>query len=520
VDDLKDSQLPLPHKKNLGDLLSFLGVHGSERPISAGIEVLDITSSSQLVTDGSVFLALAGERAHGAKFVADVISQGAAAIITDAAGSELIKKDSSSLPQSNLVSSSIPIFSVSKPEVDLGHLAHWFYDYPMYSIYSAGITGTNGKTTTTTLLYQLWQGAGLIAGLMGTISTRFPGYEITSSHTTPSADHIARSVAAMRDLHVQALAMEVSSHGLALHRLNGSRFAAVGFTNLSQDHLDFHKDIESYFQVKAKLFSREFSDKAFINIDNPYGKRLAEQTNIEVSSISLTQKKATWFLESKIARRGGFALSIRGPEGVLIETEINLIGLHNVENYLMALAFAFDSGVDPLVLADISPQLKGAIGRLEEINLGQPFGAYIDYAHTPDAVERILQTLRGDCQGRIIAVLGCGGDRDKSKRPLMGQSLFKGSDIAIFTSDNPRSEDPNAILEEMVADLKLEHPSIIEPDRAAAIAYAVSIARDKDLVIVLGKGHEKGQEIAGVIHSFDDRTEVARAIEGSIEGRK
>ncbi len=510
VDDFKDTFLPLQHKKNLGDVLSFLGANDSERPIKHGVEVLDITSNSQSVSSGSVFLALAGDRTHGAKFAAEAVSHGAVAIITDAVGSELIKENSLSEPIAN----SIPVINVSRPEVDLGHLAHWFYDYPMHSIYSAGITGTNGKTTTTTLLHQLWQEAGLIAGLMGTISTRFPGFDIASSYTTPSADHIARSVAAMRDLHVQTLAMEVSSHGLALHRLNGSKFTAVGFTNLSHDHLDFHKDIESYFQVKAKLFSREFSDKAFINIDNSYGKRLADQINIEVSSISLTQKRANWFLQSKIAKKGGFALSIRGPEGVLIETEINLIGLHNIENYMMALALAFDSGVDPLVLANISPQVKGALGRLEEINLGQRFGAYIDYAHTPEAVERILKTLREDCQGRIIAVLGSGGDRDKLKRPLMGRALFNGSDIAIFTSDNPRSEDPLMILEEMVADLDLAHPSIIEPDRGAAIAYAVSIAKDQDLVIVLGKGHEKGQEIAGVIHSFDDRSEVARAIEG------
>jgi UDP-N-acetylmuramoyl-L-alanyl-D-glutamate--2,6-diaminopimelate ligase len=510
VDDFKNLDLPLQRKKSLGDLLSFLGANDPERPIPAGVEVLDVTSNSQSVSDGSVFLALAGDRSHGARFAADALSQGAVAIITDLAGSELIKESLLAAPAVN----SIPIFSLSRPEVDLGHLAHWFYDYPMHSLYSAGITGTNGKTTTTTLLYQLWQEAGVIAGLMGTISTRFPGFEITSSHTTPSADQIAKGVAAMRDLHVQAVAMEVSSHGLALHRLNGSKFSAVGFTNLSHDHLDFHKDIESYFQVKAKLFSREFSNKAFINIDNPYGVRLADQISIELSSISLTQKKANWFLESKIARKGGFALSIRGPEGVLIETEINLIGLHNIENYMMALALAFDSGVDPLVLADISPRIKGALGRLEEINLGQPFGAYVDYAHTPDAVERILKTLREDCEGQIIAVLGSGGDRDKLKRPLMGRALFNGSDVAIFTSDNPRSEDPMTILQEMVADLPIEKPSIIEPDRAAAIAYAVSIAGDKDLVIVLGKGHEKGQEIAGLIHSFDDRSEIARAIEG------
>jgi UDP-N-acetylmuramoyl-L-alanyl-D-glutamate--2,6-diaminopimelate ligase len=500
--------IDLGAKKNLAEVSAFLGSTHERLSDLAKIEISSVTSDSKQVTDGALFIALSGERHHGAEFFDQVQGSGAAAILTDQRGEELIASQHSENSQDL-----IPVIVVSRPDIDLGHLAHWFYGNPMRSIYAAGITGTNGKTTTTTLLHQIWSEARVSSGLIGTIATRYAGMEFPAVRTTPSADEIARTIAEMSALHVRNLAMEVSSHGLALHRINGAKFAAAGFTNLSKDHLDFHHDMESYYQAKAELFTHEYSSIGFINIDNSYGERLARESEIQVLALSTKNKKADWHIVSAARIKQGYQLAIRGIGGVLIETELALLGRHNLENYLLALAIAFDSGVDPLLLAEITPMLKGAEGRLERINLGQEFSAYVDYAHTPDAVARILSSLREDFDGRIIGVLGCGGDRDKSKRADMGAALLQGCDIAIFTSDNPRSEDPDQILVEMTTGLAFANPSRIIRDRREAIRYALSQAGAGDLVIVLGKGHESGQIFADEILPFDDRIELARGIE-------
>lgn len=491
-------------KKSLVEISNYLGDTGIELSRLSGIGVTDITSNSNDISPGALFVAVKGLTRHGAVFSHQAIADGAVAILTDRAGESLIA-EAGGIP--------VPVLVVSKPEIDLGHLAHWFHGNPMRSMHAVGITGTNGKSTTTTLLYEIWDGAGFTSGLMGTVATIMPGIEMPAERTTESADLLARRSAQMVDLHVRSLAMEVSSHGLSLHRLNGAHFAAVGFTNLSQDHLDYHGDMENYFAAKSSLFTREFSDRAFINIDDPYGLRLYKSTSLEVISLSLRNPKASWSITDVYKSASGNHLRLRGPGGIMIESEIKLLGTHNLENYLMAVAFAVDSGVDPLVIAEISPRLKGAAGRMEQVNLGQPFSAFVDYAHSPDAVERVLRALRDNIEGRIIAVLGCGGDRDRSKRPLMGKALCEGSDIAIFTSDNPRSEDPESILNEMVGGLEVTKPSTIEVDRREAIKIAASLAQPGDAVIILGKGHEKGQYFADRVEEFDDRLELARAIE-------
>ena len=494
----------LDSKKSLVEISNYLGDTGIELPKLSGIEVTDISSDTSTISSGALFVAIKGLTRHGATYARQAINDGAVAILTDRDGEALIAQSGGS---------DVPVLVVSRPEIDLGHLAHWFHGDPMRSMHAVGITGTNGKSTTTTLLYEIWNAAGFTSGLMGTVSTIMPGVEIPAQRTTDSADLVARRCAQMANLHVRSLAMEVSSHGLSLHRLNGARFAAVGFTNLSQDHLDFHGDMESYFAAKSSLFTREFSDRAIINIDDPYGLKLSESTPLEVISLSLRNPRATWSITDVAKNPAGNQIRMRGPGGIMMESEIKLLGSHNLENYLMAVAFAIDSGVDPLVVAEISPRLRGAAGRMEQVNLGQPFSAFIDYAHSPDAVERVLKALRENIQGRVIAVLGCGGDRDRSKRPLMGKALQQGSDIAIYTSDNPRSEDPAAILQEMVHDVKVTMPSMIEVDRHEAIKIAVSLAQPGDAVIILGKGHEKGQYFADRVEEFDDRMELARAIE-------
>jgi len=307
--------------------------------------------------------------------------------------------------------------------------------------------------------------------------------------------------------------MEVSSHAIALDRIRGSHFAVVGFTNLSQDHLDFHKNMENYFAEKAKLFTHEYADLAVINIDNQHGAILAAQTELPTMTLSRLDTKASWHY-TKISRDYlGAHIAIRGSGGILIEGKVQLHGGYNYDNLLMAVALAAESGIDPLDISALLPSLSGASGRLESIALGQSFIAMIDYAHSPDAVSRVLETAREITDGRVIAVLGCGGDRDSSKRVLMGKALQEGADVAIFTSDNPRSEKPQEILIQMVLGLEINEPSAVIEDRTQAIKAAVNEAKDGDLVIVLGKGHEKGQEVNGVILPFDDRIELARAIE-------
>ena len=308
--------------------------------------------------------------------------------------------------------------------------------------------------------------------------------------------------------------MEVSSHAISLKRIQGSHFAIVGFTNLTQDHLDFHGDMETYFKAKAKLFTFEYADSAFINIDSEYGKRLAAQCELPVTSISRLDKGATWHFVHHQAGTNGFEIAIRGSEGILIESKTQLLGGYNLDNLLMAVAIAHASGIDPIELASIIPSLTGALGRLEPVSIGQNFTALVDYAHSPDAVSNVLAAAREFTSGKIIAVLGCGGDRDKGKRPLMGSALVHGSDISIFTSDNPRDENPAEILADMTAGVALQESSRVIVDRDEAIRAAVAVAKAGDTVLILGKGHESGQEVLGAIEPFDDRLQLARAIEG------
>jgi len=354
---------------------------------------------------------------------------------------------------------------------------------------------------------------GRESGLIGTVETRIGSERLSSVRTTPEAPELQALAATMRERHVRNLVMEVSSHALSMGRMKGSHFAIAAFTNLSQDHLDFHKDMGSYFEAKAALFTSEYADSAFINIDTSYGATLAERSSLTLTTISRSNPKAHWHFTNITPTQQGAEFSIRGTGGILIESRTSLHGGYNADNLLLAAALAHECGVDPIELAAVIPQLTGAPGRLDAVVLGQPFKAFVDYAHSPDAVTNVLSAAREFTTGKIIAVLGCGGDRDATKRPLMGAALSQGCDIAIFTSDNPRSESPAAILREMVSSLDVKAPSAIIEDRAAAISHAVSVAKAGDTVLVLGKGHEQGQDIAGVVTAFDDRLVLATAIE-------
>ena len=464
-----------------------------------GTVITGLTLSSKDAQEGDLFIALPGEKAHGADFAKDAIARGAVAVLTDPEGASKI--------------SGVPVIISQHPRRAAGVVSAWFYSEPMRDLYSVGVTGTNGKTTVTTLLHQIMSAAGRESGLIGTVETRIGSETLVSKRTTPESSDLQALSAVMRERHMRNLVMEVSSHAIALERIRGSHFAVVAFTNLSQDHLDFHKTMQEYFETKSKLFTFEFADLAVINIDDAHGAQLAAQTELPVMTVSRHNHSATWHFVSITPDYSGAHVAIRGSGGILIEGKVQLHGGYNYDNLLMAVAIANESGIDPIDIAAILPRLTGADGRLESIRLGQHFTALIDYAHSPDAVTRVLETAHEITDGRVIAVLGCGGDRDKSKRPLMGQALHVGADVAIFTSDNPRSEKPEEILVQMTLGLDIQEPSAIIQDRSLAIQAAVNQAQEGDLVIVLGKGHEKGQEIDGVVHPFDDRVELARAIE-------
>ena len=491
-------QRPLANcSKPLSAVLSVVGAQCAEKTES--VNVTGISQSSSAVVTGDLFIALPGEKFHGAQFAADAIEQGAVAVLTDLAGAAMV--------------SGVPVLVVENPRRAAGVISAWFYEEPMRDLYSVGVTGTNGKTTVTTLLHQIMQAAGRESGLIGTVETRIGSEVLISKRTTPESAELQGLIATMRERHMRNLVMEVSSHAITLERIRGSHFAVVGFTNLSQDHLDFHKSMEEYFLAKSKLFTFEYADLAVINIDDVYGARLAAMTELPVMTLSRTNTKATWHFASITRDYVGAAIAIRGSGGILIEGKTNLQGGFNYDNLLMAVAIATESGIDPIDIAAILPQLTGAVGRLEAVRLGQSFTALVDYAHSPDAVARVLETAHEIATGSVIAVLGCGGDRDASKRSLMGLALRDGADIAIYTSDNPRSEKPEDILVQMVLDIDVQEPNAVVTDRSAAIKAAVNHASAGDVVIVLGKGHEKGQEISGVIYPFDDRIELARAIE-------
>lgn len=479
----------------LSDIASLLGSPSAK----VDCEITGLTNNSSEVEPGDIFLAFPGSKVHGANFAKEAKSKGALAVVTDVEGAKL--------------SQELPTIVLSNPRKSAGDLSAWFYSEPMRDLYSVGITGTNGKTTTTTLLHQIWMGAGRESGLIGTVETRIGSDVITSARTTPESCELQSLIATMRERHLRNVALEVSSHALSLHRIQGSHFNIVGFTNLTQDHLDFHASMEEYYLAKKKLFTFEFAELAMINIDSDYGMRLANEIELPVLRLSRTLASADWSYQSITPVTCGTDISIRGMGGILIEGTLPLHGQYNLDNALMAIAIAVNSGVDPIEIASLLPQLTGAKGRLEKVDVGQQFLSFVDYAHTPDAVSAVLRACQEMTHGKVIGVLGCGGDRDASKRPLMGKALLEGSDLAIFTSDNPRSEDPLAILNEMIGTAKIVAPNMVIADRKEAINQAISLATNEDVVIVLGKGHETGQEISGILHPFDDRLVLASAIE-------
>ncbi|MCQ4081522.1 UDP-N-acetylmuramoyl-L-alanyl-D-glutamate--2,6-diaminopimelate ligase [Streptomyces sp. RB6PN25] len=492
--------------KPLAELAEHLGT-----PIpAAGAPATGITHDSRAVRPGDLYAALPGARFHGADFAAQAAERGAVAVLTDPAGRQ------------RAAATGLPVLVTDEPRARMGALAAAIYDDPGHDLLQIGITGTSGKTTTAYLVEGGLRAAyGRCTGLIGTVESRIGEERLRSERTTPEATDLQALFAVMRERGVRAVAMEVSSHALVLGRVDGAVFDVAVFTNLSPEHMEFHSGMEDYYQAKAQLFTPRRSRLGVVNLDDEYGQRLVKEASVPVTTYSAEgHPDADWRAEDVALGPVGSTFTVVGPKGERIAARAPLPGPFNVANALAAVTALVTAGIDPRTAADGVAAVPGVPGRLERVDEGQPYLAVVDYAHKTDAVESVLRSLRKVTEGRIHIVLGCGGDRDQQKRGPMGAACARLADTAVLTSDNPRSEDPLAILSAMLAGAA-EVPAherghvTVEPDRAAAIAVAVANAQPGDTVLVAGKGHEQGQDIAGVVRPFDDREVLREAIKNS-----
>ena len=459
------------------------------------VTISGVSINAQNVSPGDLFIAFAGATTHGISYLEQAIANGAVAVLSD-----------------QTVQTTIPTFIHPQPRSLIGPISSWLYAKPFESLTALGLTGTNGKTTTANLVKQLWQLNSISSGLIGTLGVEILDKQMVLKRTTPEADELQAITAAMLEKKVSHLVMEVSSHALDQGRVMGAKYKIAGFSNLTQDHLDYHKSMDQYFLAKAKLFTKEYADLAVINIDDQYGKKLAAQVEIPLVTVSRKDSAASWYLSSAKAKGSGYQVEIQSSSGEKINAEFELIGDYNLDNLLLAIAMVSAAGMPVNQISSAISKLKSVPGRLESVSAGQEFTALVDYAHTPDAVERAIASVKTFTTGRLIGILGCGGDRDSSKRALMGKALLAGCDFAVFTSDNPRSESAAVILQQMTEGLQLKDAGVIEADRKQAIDLAVKMAKPADVILLMGKGHEAGQEINGVITPFDDRAELAESI--------
>ncbi|MEU2288091.1 UDP-N-acetylmuramoyl-L-alanyl-D-glutamate--2,6-diaminopimelate ligase [Streptomyces sp. NPDC013178] len=508
----------------LAELADQLGVVPPEN-LEGAAEVTGITHDSRAVRPGDLYAALPGARLHGADFVTQAAGLGAAAVLTDPTGAE------------RAAATGLPVLVVDDPRGRMGELAATIYGHPGEDLLQIGITGTSGKTTTAYLVEgglrttrssdeggrreapSVEGGGGRRVGLIGTVEMRIGDERIKSERTTPEATDLQALFAVMRERGVEAVAMEVSSHALVLGRVDGCVFDIAVFNNLSPEHMEFHSGMEDYFQAKAQLFTPRRSKLGVINLDDEYGRRLTHEATVPVVTFSAEgHPDADWRAVDVQVGPMDSTFTVLGPEGQRVAAKSPLPGPFNVANTLAAIVALAVAGFDPQSAADGVAAVPGVPGRLERVDAGQPYLAVVDYAHKTDAVESVLKALRKVTKGRLHVVLGCGGDRDTTKRAPMGAAVARLADTAVLTSDNPRSEDPLAILATMLqgaASVPAHERGEVQlfEDRAAAIAAAVRRAQPGDTVLVAGKGHEQGQDIAGVVRPFDDRQVLREAIQ-------
>ena len=493
----------------------FAGVDAQVPPGAADLDVRALAVDSRKAGPGSLFAALPGVNADGADFAAHAVGRGAVAVLASRA-----------LPVS------APVIVAANPRRAFSLAASRFHGEPSRSLSLFGVTGTNGKTTTAHLIEQISSARGLATGLIGTVESRWPGGRSDATHTTPESHELQHLLRRMLDTGAQVVAMEVSSHALSQERVAGCVFAGAAFTNLTRDHLDYHGSLDAYFEAKAKLF-RELLPRgapAVLNFDDA---RVASLSAALPSALGFSLRGAAGAaLSAEQVRSDLFGLRFRlrtaAPLDVgLVEVESPLIGAHNAENLLAAIGVLAGSGVPLRDIIRVVPECAGAPGRLERVP--DPAGRVIlvDYAHTDDALARVLDALRKAAAPRIVCVFGCGGDRDRGKRPLMGEAAGSRADLVVATSDNPRTEDPLAILAEIEPGLLRSGKKRLDPrharmglagycvvpDRREAIALALRCAHPGDAVLIAGKGHEDYQIVGKEKRPFDDRIEARRALE-------
>lgn len=475
-----------------------------------GVRIGALAYRSSDVVPGTLFFCVPGTRLDGHDFAAEAVARGAVAVVGERSLELPGAHAPPAAPQQQVAQVLVP--SVREA---MGPVSAAFHGRPADRLTVVGVTGTNGKTTTTYLLEAVFRAAGMTPGVIGTTGVRIDGEPEPFPRTTPEAPDLHGLLARMVDDGVRAVAMEVSSHGLDQHRVGGVRFACAVFTNLTQDHLDYHGSLEEYFRAKALLFDPSRSRRAAVNWDSAEGRRLLGSLRLPVVSYGVEQGADLCARDVVTDARG---LSFRVKD---VEVRSRLRGLFNVSNCLAGLAAARQVGIDLEVAARGIAAVPGVPGRLEPVEAGQEFLVVVDYAHTPDSLENVLRAARPLATGRVIVAFGCGGDRDRGKRPLMGHAATALADLTIVTSDNPRSEDPDAIIAEIEPGARAGGGAyVFEPDRRAAIRLAVREARRGDVVVVAGKGHETGQEFADRTVPFDDRVVAAEELRalGSLEG--
>jgi UDP-N-acetylmuramoyl-L-alanyl-D-glutamate--2,6-diaminopimelate ligase len=448
----------------------------SVRGDPATAEIVAVAHHTESVVPGALFCCVPGDRVDGHDFAPAAVRAGAVALLCQ-----------------RVVDVEVPQILVDDVRAAMAQAAATLFGHPSQRLALVGVTGTNGKTTTTHLLRAVLEADGRRAAVIGTLS---------GARTTPPSPELQRHLAELADTGFDSVAMEVSSHALVQHRVDAVRFKVAVFTNLSQDHLDYHGNMEDYFAAKASLFDPDRAEVAVVNADDPWGRRLLESARLPTRPFSLAEA-----VDLHLDRQGS---SFRW-EGEPVRLRIP--GPANVANALAAAAAARELGVEPAAVAKGLSSLTSVPGRNESVDRGQPFTVLVDYAHTPDGLEQALtgaRTMAGG--GRVLVVFGCGGDRDRAKRPLMGEVATRLSDLAVLTSDNPRSEDPVAILDQVRAGVARPEVLVVEPDRRAAIALALSRAEPDDVVVLAGKGHETTQTIGDATLPFDDRQVAAQLL--------
>lgn len=477
------------------------GVGCSMRGVPGDPEISGVAYDSRQVKPGFLFVCISGFKTDGHLFINDAVEKGAVAIVAEKETSEC----------------NLPIVLCENTRHALALVAGNFYEHPSRSMRLIGVTGTNGKTTTTHLIKAILEEAGKKTGILGTLYARVGDKSFDLGHTTPEAPDIESFLRVCQEQHADYVVMEVSSHALVLNRVDALNFNVAVFTNLTQDHLDLHETMEAYRDAKLKLFEnieKSFGNFSIINGDDEYGPVFIAQAGGIPISYGIDKKARTMAKDVRVTLKGS-SFAVVHSEGSF-NVEMKLIGLFSVYNALAAIAFALTEGIAVEIIQSALARVNGVPGRFEQVQCGQDFTVVVDYAHTPDGLENILKTARGILESRLITVFGCGGDRDRGKRPLMGEIAARFSDFTIVTSDNPRSEEPQDIINDIVPGVEKVKDSryAIIVDRREAIRHAIHLARPGDLVVIAGKGHETYQLIKGQVYDFDDRLVATEFLKG------